>query len=68
MDDLARNDDTEALSMQLDVQLDRRPVTGRIRTAGGADERFVGWLGFVDAMKRAEQHAAEHPRPNSKEP
>ena len=39
--------------MQLDVHLDRQPVTGRLRSPYGADERFVGWLGFVDALKRA---------------
>jgi hypothetical protein len=51
MDD--HDDDDGALSVQLDVHLDRQPVTGRLRTPHGADERFVGWLGFVDALKRA---------------
>jgi hypothetical protein len=67
MDDGARNDDPSALNVQLDVHLDRRPITGRIRTPDGADERFVGWLGFVDAMKRAEQHSTEHPPAHPKE-
>jgi hypothetical protein len=40
------------LSVQLDVSLDSQPVSGRLRTEGGADEQFVGWLGFVDALKR----------------
>jgi hypothetical protein len=65
MDDPARDHET-ALSCQLDVNLDRRPVTGRIRTPDGADERFVGWLDFIDAMKRVEQRSAEHP-PKPKE-
>jgi uncharacterized protein YbjT (DUF2867 family) len=60
MDDHA-SDDQGTLSCQLDVNLDRRPVTGRIRTPDGADERFVGWLGFVDAMKRSEQTSTQHP-------
>ena len=51
MDD--HDDDEGALSVQLDVHLDRQPVTGRLRSPYGADERFVGWLGFVDALKRA---------------
>ena len=61
MDDHGRNDEDGALSVQLDVHLDRQPVTGRLRTASGADERFVGWLGFVDALKRAQEASTERP-------
>ena len=32
--------------------LDRQPISGRLRSERGADERFVGWLGFVEALKR----------------
>jgi hypothetical protein len=63
MDDHGRDDEDGALSVQLDVHLDRQPVTGRVRTARGADERFVGWLGFVDALKRvheASRHVHRH--------
>jgi hypothetical protein len=61
MDDLAPTDDCEgALNVQLDVHLDRRPVAGRIRTPDGGEERFVGWLGFVEAMHRAERHSTSH--------
>jgi hypothetical protein len=38
--------------VRLDLFLDRQPVSGRLRTEWGGDERFVGWLGFVDALKR----------------
>jgi hypothetical protein len=55
MDDEPSNDEDGALSVQLDVHLDRQPVTGRLRTTHGAEERFVGWLGFVEALKRAEE-------------
>ena len=48
----ARTDRDRALSLQLDLQLDRQPICGRLRTAQGADERFEGWLGFVDALER----------------
>jgi hypothetical protein len=41
-----------ALSVRLDVYLDRQPVTGRLHAQRGAVEQFVGWLGFVDALKR----------------
>jgi hypothetical protein len=37
------------------VCLDRQPVSGRLRTERGADEQFVGWLGFVDALKRLQE-------------
>jgi hypothetical protein len=50
--DHARAEADRLLSVQLDVSLDRRPIRGRLRTRHGADERFVGWLGFVDALKR----------------
>jgi hypothetical protein len=42
----------DVLSVQLDVHLDRQPVQGRLRTPRGAEEPFVGWLGFVDALGR----------------
>jgi uncharacterized protein YbjT (DUF2867 family) len=61
MDAHGGNDEIGALSVQLVVHLDRQPVTGRLRTAGGGDERFVGWLGFVDALKRAHEASTERP-------
>ena len=60
MDDDACDSKYGALSVQLDVHLDRQPVTGRLRTRHGANERFVGWLGFVEALKRAKQASTEH--------
>ena len=63
MDD--HDDDEGALRVQLDVHLDRQPVIGRLRTPHAADERFVGWLGFVDALKRA--LSTELPRHRPKE-
>jgi hypothetical protein len=45
--------------MQLDLRLDRQPITGRLRTEWGADERFVGWLGFVEALKRLQEQRKE---------
>ncbi|HEY8582065.1 MAG TPA: hypothetical protein VIL49_03930 [Capillimicrobium sp.] len=43
------------LSVHLHVHLDREPVTGWLRCDRGAQERFVGWLGFVEALR----HMAE---------
>jgi hypothetical protein len=53
----ARED--RVLSVHLDVYLDRQPISGRVRTAWGVDERFVGWLGFVDVLQRL--HRLEGP-------
>jgi hypothetical protein len=63
MDEPAHDDDEVALSVQLDVHLDRQPITGRLRTALGAEERFVGWLGFVEALKTVAAMPARGPRP-----
>jgi hypothetical protein len=60
MDDRPTRDD-RALTVRLDLNLDREPICGRLRTERGADERFVGWLGFVDALKRL--HDSERRRP-----
>jgi hypothetical protein len=61
------SDEDRVVSVRLDVWLDRQPVSGRLRTERGADEQFVGWLGFVAALKRlhelGDQSAnAEQPR------
>ena len=59
MQNQAESGSDRPLSMRLDLYLDREPVTGRVRTDGGADERFVGWLGFVDAVKRLYERSQE---------
>jgi hypothetical protein len=51
MPENAREDDS-TLHFQLDLCLERRPITGTLRTEQGAEERFVGWLGFVSALAR----------------
>jgi hypothetical protein len=52
MDHESTADEEDVLSVQLDVLLDRQPVQGRLRALTGAEEPFVGWLGFVDALRR----------------
>jgi hypothetical protein len=52
MDEQIGTDEDRVLNVRLDVYLDRQPISGRLRTERGADEQFVGWLGFVDALKR----------------
>jgi hypothetical protein len=52
MDGNDRTDDDRVVRVQLELDLDSQPVTGLLRSDRGADEAFVGWLGFVDALKR----------------
>ena len=66
MDDHTRPDENPALSVRLDLHLDRQPISGRLRTEQGADEWFVGWVGFVDALKRLhERERRRQTRPAS---
>ncbi|MGH9214275.1 MAG: hypothetical protein ACRD2C_26940 [Acidimicrobiales bacterium] len=60
MADTPRPPDGRMLSVQLDVQLDREPIRGRLRTPWGAEEPFEGWLGFAEALRRL--HDLEPPR------
>ena len=55
MGDQAGTDEDRLLSVRLDLYLDRQPISGRLRTEWGADERFVGWLGFVDTLRRLQE-------------
>jgi hypothetical protein len=43
------------LRVHLELHLDREPISGRLRPEDGAEEPFVGWLGFVDALKRVHE-------------
>lgn len=70
MDDQAGPDDADVLRVQLELNLDREPIRGLLRTGRGAEERFVGWLGFIDALKRLQERddgsagpAGEPPNP-----
>jgi hypothetical protein len=62
MDQNDRTGKDRALRVQLEVHLDRQPVTGRLRAEQGADEPFTGWLGFVETLKRL-QDAADREEP-----
>jgi hypothetical protein len=59
MDDEISAGQDYPLRVQLDLDLDRQPVSGRLRAQWGADERFEGWLGFVDALKRLREQRKE---------
>jgi hypothetical protein len=68
IDEQIGSDEDRVVSVRLDVCLDRQPITGRLRTERGADEQFVGWLGFVDALKRVhelEDQSANAGRPRA---
>jgi hypothetical protein len=55
VDDQPVFEEANVLRLQLELHLDREPISGRLRTRWGAEERFVGWLGFVDALRRLQQ-------------
>jgi hypothetical protein len=55
VDDRPASEEANVLRLQLDLHLDREPISGRLRTRRGAEEPFVGWLGFVDALRRLQQ-------------
>jgi len=55
VDDETGADQDHPLRVQLDLDLDRQPISGRLRTRWGADNRFEGWLGFVDALRRLQE-------------
>ncbi len=47
------------LSVRLQLFLDCEPVRGRLQAEDGTEEHFVGWLGFVDALKRCHDDPKE---------
>lgn len=55
MNDQPAFEEANVLRLQLELHLDREPISGRLRTRWGAEEQFVGWLGFVDALRRLQQ-------------
>ena len=55
IDDQARTDECRVLSVRLQIFLDCEPVRGRLQAEDGSEESFVGWLGFVDALKRCHE-------------
>lgn len=55
MDDLPASEEAHVLRLQLELNLDREPISGRLRNQRGAEEPFVGWLGFVDALRRLQR-------------
>jgi len=52
MDDNDRTGEDRALRVELELHLDRRPITGRLGPGSGAEEPFVGWLGFLETLER----------------
>jgi hypothetical protein len=67
VDDEPASEEAKVLRLQLELRLDREPISGRLRTGRGAEEPFVGWLGFVDALRRL-QHEDERAADPSPEP
>lgn len=52
MDDRTKPDEQRTLTLRLELYVDRQPISGRLSTAQGAEEPFVGWLGFFDALSK----------------
>jgi hypothetical protein len=59
VDDKAETEADRTLSVQLELFLERRPISGRLSTERGTEERFVDWLGFVDALGRLRERDEE---------
>jgi hypothetical protein len=55
VDDRPAPEEANVLHLELELRLDREPISGRLRTRRGGEEPFVGWLGFVDALRRLQQ-------------
>jgi hypothetical protein len=67
VDDRPASEEANVLRLQLELNLGREPISGRLRTRQGAEEPFVGWLGFVDALRRL-QHQDEGGADPTREP
>jgi hypothetical protein len=52
MEDQAQTNADRPLSVQLDLRLNSDPISGWIRCERAPAEQFVGWLGFVEALRR----------------
>jgi hypothetical protein len=59
MDGPHRDDYEAPLTLQLELQLAREPISGRLCGERGDDEEFVGWLGFVEALRRLSEAHTE---------
>lgn len=45
--------------MRLELNLERQPIIGHLRTDRGEEERFEGWLGFIEALTRLHANRKE---------
>jgi len=68
MDDQTGADEEGVLQVQLELHLNRQRISGRLRSGSGAEERFVGWLGFVDALKRLQEQGEARADPTGDQP
>jgi hypothetical protein len=68
MDDQTGPDEADVLRVQLELHLDCEPISGRLRTGRGVEEQFVGWLGFIDALKRLQEQGEGSTYPASEPP
>jgi hypothetical protein len=57
MDENRRSHADRVLRVQLELHVDREPISGTLVPEKGPEEAFVGWLGFVDALERSREAA-----------
>jgi hypothetical protein len=68
VDDQPVFEEASVLRLQLELHLDREPISGRLRNGWGAEEPFVGWLGFLDALRRLQQQDDDAAEPTPEPP
>lgn len=56
MEDATRD---RTLVVQLELHVDREPLSGCLRCHRGGEHAFVGWLGFLDALNCLQDAADE---------
>jgi hypothetical protein len=67
MDDRAGAGEEGMIRVQLELHLRRQPISGALRSEGGSEQRFVGWLGFIDALTRLQEQGDTGANPGGPE-
>ncbi len=68
MDDRAGAGEEGVIRVQLELHLRRQPISGLLRSERGSEQRFVGWLGFIDALTRLQEQGETGADPGGPRP